>query len=100
MTTTDLPATMPAAVLKGLRHVDVEDRPLPTPGPREVLIEVSHCGICGSDLHFMVEWEGAAKPGAIEGHEYSGTVAALRRLRALPRRPAVAVPRAGQGRRG
>jgi threonine dehydrogenase-like Zn-dependent dehydrogenase len=82
MTTTDLPAndlpkTMPAAVLKGLRHVDVEDRPLPTPGPREVLIEVSHCGICGSDLHFMVEWEGAAKPGAIEGHEYSGTVVAL-----------------------
>ena len=121
MTTTDLPATMPAAVLKGLRHVEVEDRPLPTLGPREVLLEISHCGICGSDLHFMVEWEGAAKPGAIEGHEYSGTVvalgkrrrgledrrrgrrrsvAALRGLRVLPRRPAVAVPRAGQGRRG
>jgi 2-desacetyl-2-hydroxyethyl bacteriochlorophyllide A dehydrogenase len=77
MTTTDLPATMPAAVLKGLRHVEVEDRPLPTLGPREVLLEISHCGICGSDLHFMVEWEGAAKPGAIEGHEYSGTVVAL-----------------------
>ena len=77
MTTTDLPATMPAAVLKGLRHVDVEDRPLPALGPHDVLLEVSHCGICGSDLHFMVEWEGAAKPGAIEGHEYSGTVVAL-----------------------
>jgi (R,R)-butanediol dehydrogenase/meso-butanediol dehydrogenase/diacetyl reductase len=25
----------------------------------------------------MVEWEGAAKPGAIEGHEYSGTIVAL-----------------------
>ena len=77
MTTTDLPATMPAAVLKGLRKVVVEDRPLPAIGPTEVLLEVSHCGICGSDLHFMVEWEGAAKPGAIEGHEYSGTVVAL-----------------------
>jgi 2-desacetyl-2-hydroxyethyl bacteriochlorophyllide A dehydrogenase len=77
MTTTDLPATMPAAVLKGLRHVEVEDRPVPAPGPGEVLLEVSHCGICGSDLHFMVEWEGAAKPGAIEGHEFSGTVVAL-----------------------
>jgi threonine dehydrogenase-like Zn-dependent dehydrogenase len=77
MTTTDLPATMPAAVLKGLRHVDVEDRPLPTLGPRELLLEISHCGICGSDLHFMVEWEGAAKPGAIEGHEFSGTVVAV-----------------------
>lgn len=81
MTTTDmaasLPATMPAVVLKGLRHVEVEDRPVPTVGPHEVLLEVSHCGICGSDLHFMVEWEGAAQPGAIEGHEYSGTIVAL-----------------------
>jgi 2-desacetyl-2-hydroxyethyl bacteriochlorophyllide A dehydrogenase len=68
---------MPAAVLKGLRHVEVEDRPLPEIGPDDVLLEVSHCGICGSDLHFMVEWEGAAKPGAIEGHEYSGTIVAL-----------------------
>ena len=68
---------MPAAILKGLRHVEVEDRPLPTIGPGEVLLEISHCGICGSDLHFMVEWEGAAKPGAIEGHEYSGTVVAI-----------------------
>ena len=77
MTTTELPATMPAAVLKGLRHVEVEERPLPELDPDEVLLEVSHCGICGSDLHFMVEWEGAARPGAIEGHEYSGTIAAL-----------------------
>ena len=77
MTATDLPTTMPAAVLKGLMHVEVEDRPLPELGPDDVLLEVSHCGICGSDLHFMVEWEGAAKPNAIEGHEYSGTVAAV-----------------------
>lgn len=77
MTATDLPTSMPAAVLKGLRHVEVEDRPLPTVGPREVLLEISHCGICGSDLHFMVEWEGAAKPGAIEGHEFSGTIVAI-----------------------
>jgi 2-desacetyl-2-hydroxyethyl bacteriochlorophyllide A dehydrogenase len=77
MTTTDLPATMPAAVLKGLRHVDVEDRPVPVIDPDEILLEVSHCGICGSDLHFMVEWEGAGRPGAIEGHEFSGTIVAV-----------------------
>ena len=29
--------------------------------PAEVLIEVSHCGICGSDLHFVMEgWGGPA----------------------------------------
>jgi threonine dehydrogenase-like Zn-dependent dehydrogenase len=72
---TQVPETMPAAVFMGLRDVAVEDRPTPKPGPGELLLEVSHCGICGSDLHFLMEWGGRA--GVIEGHEYSGTVAAL-----------------------
>src|SRR5262245_47854564 len=70
-----VPDTMPAAVFMGLREVQIEDRPVPAVGPDDVLIEVSHCGICGSDLHFLLEWGGT--PGAIEGHEYSGTVVAL-----------------------
>ena len=32
--------------------------PARDPGPSEVLLEVSHCGICGSDLHFLLEWGG------------------------------------------
>ncbi len=72
---TRLPETMPAAVFMGLRDVAVEDRPTPQPGPGELLLEVSHCGICGSDLHFLLEWGG--RSGVIEGHEYSGTVAGL-----------------------
>lgn len=68
-------ATMPAAVMHGIRDVRVEQRPVPEPGPGEVLLEVSHCGICGSDLHFLLEWGG--RPGRIEGHEYSGRIAAL-----------------------
>ena len=72
---THVPETMPAAVFMGLRDVAVEDRPTPQPGPGELLLEVSHCGICGSDLHFLLEWGG--RSGVIEGHEYSGTVAAL-----------------------
>jgi len=71
----DVPATMPAAVFMGLRSVNVEQRPTPVPGPDEVLVEVSHCGICGSDLHFLVEWGG--REGAIEGHEWSGTIVAV-----------------------
>jgi 2-desacetyl-2-hydroxyethyl bacteriochlorophyllide A dehydrogenase len=70
-------ATMPVAVLYGIRDVRVEQRPTPDLGPDDVLIEVSHCGICGSDIHFIVEWPGAAKPGSIEGHEFSGTVVAV-----------------------
>ena len=49
---------MPAAVFMGLRDVAVEDGPTPIPGPDELLLEVSHCGICGSDLHFLLEWGG------------------------------------------
>ncbi|HET9728840.1 MAG TPA: alcohol dehydrogenase catalytic domain-containing protein [Acidimicrobiia bacterium] len=72
---TDVPTTMPAAVFMGLRDVAIEERPTPAPGAGELLLEVSHCGICGSDLHFLLEWGG--KAGSIEGHEYSGTVVAV-----------------------
>ncbi len=73
---TKIPATMRAAVFQGIRDVPVESVPIPSLGPNDVLIEVSHCGICGSDLHFIVHWPGAGKPGTIEGHEFSGRVAA------------------------
>src|SRR5262245_64750861 len=52
----DLPATMPAAVIHGIRDADVVDHPVPEVGPDDVLVEVSHCGICGSDLHYLLEW--------------------------------------------
>ncbi len=68
---------MPAAVFQGIRDVTVQDLPTPAVGPRDVLLEVSHCGICGSDLHFVVHWPGAGKPGSVEGHEFSGTVVAV-----------------------
>ncbi|MGH2474750.1 MAG: alcohol dehydrogenase catalytic domain-containing protein, partial [Candidatus Limnocylindrales bacterium] len=75
MTTTDVPASMPAAVYRGSGEVAVEGRAVPDPGPGEVLVEVGHCGICGSDLHLIAERLGTA--GTVLGHEYSGVVAAL-----------------------
>ncbi len=71
----DVAAEMPVAVYHGKGEVAVEQRPVPAPGPGEVLIEVSHCGICGSDLHMMVEDWG--QPGLVGGHEYTGVVAAV-----------------------
>jgi (R,R)-butanediol dehydrogenase/meso-butanediol dehydrogenase/diacetyl reductase len=67
-------STMLAAVYEGDQSVAVRTLPVPEPGPGQVLIEVSHCGICGSDLHFVVE--GWSKPGSVHGHEYSGVIAA------------------------
>jgi threonine dehydrogenase-like Zn-dependent dehydrogenase len=55
--------------------VAVEERPVPEPGPGQVLVEVGHCGICGSDIHLMLE--GWGKPGMVGGHEFTGTIAAV-----------------------
>ncbi len=65
---------MPAAVYVGDGKVAVQAVPCPEPGPGEVLVEIAECGICGSDLHMVLEQY--AKPGAILGHEWSGLVAA------------------------
>ena len=64
---------MPAAVYVGDGRIAVEEVPCPGPGPGEVLVEIAQCGICGSDLHMVLERY--AKPGAILGHEWSGIVA-------------------------
>src|SRR5487761_1603212 len=68
-----LARTMPAAVYKGSRTVVVEEVSVPELSPSQVLVEVSHCGICGTDLHQMME--GWGRPGSTGGHEYSGVVA-------------------------
>ncbi len=72
----DLPAVMPAAVYRGKGDVAVEERPVPVPGPGEVVLEVNYCGICGSDIHILLEGWGDT-PGHIAGHEYTGTIAAV-----------------------
>jgi len=66
---------MRAAVYRGKGDMGVEERPVPDVGPNDVLLAVSHCGVCGSDLHFVNE--GWGQPGSIEGHEWSGRVVAV-----------------------
>jgi 2-desacetyl-2-hydroxyethyl bacteriochlorophyllide A dehydrogenase len=66
---------MRAAVYHGQRELAVEEVPVPELGEHDVLLEVSHCGICGSDLHFVLE--GWGRPGSVEGHEFSGRVVAV-----------------------
>ena len=71
----ELPATMVAAVYQRRGEVAIEERPVPRPGPGQVLVEVGHCGICGSDIHMILD--GWGKPGVVEGHEWTGIVAAV-----------------------
>jgi (R,R)-butanediol dehydrogenase/meso-butanediol dehydrogenase/diacetyl reductase len=65
---------MHAAVYVGDGRIEVQELPVPELGPHDALIEVSHCGICGTDLHLVLEQY--ARPGSVLGHEWSGTVAA------------------------
>jgi 2-desacetyl-2-hydroxyethyl bacteriochlorophyllide A dehydrogenase len=70
-----VPAVMPAAVYAGEGMIEVRELPVPEPGPGEALVEVSHCGVCGTDLHLVLERY--ARPGSVLGHEWAGTVRAL-----------------------
>ena len=42
---------MKAAVFKEKGLLELEDVPEPEIGPRDVLLQITHCAICGSDLH-------------------------------------------------
>jgi threonine dehydrogenase-like Zn-dependent dehydrogenase len=70
-----LPDVMAVAAYRAPGDVAVEQRPVPRPGPGQVLVEVGHCGICGSDIHLMLE--GWGRPGLVGGHEFTGVISAL-----------------------
>src|ERR1700723_1119580 len=70
-----VPATMQAAVYRGVNDVRVETVPVPTIGPGEVLIRVHSCGICGTDLKKI--HSGSHSAPRIFGHETVGTIAAV-----------------------
>ena len=56
----------------------VQDMPDPTPRPGWVVLKVSACGICGSDVHHRQARlaDDKAYPFPI-GHEFAGTIAAI-----------------------
>ncbi len=67
---------------KPLRPVE---RPIPEPGPGQVLVRVAVCGVCRTDLHLAEGDLAPRRPGVVPGHEAVGHVEALgpgcRRLR-------------------
>ncbi len=51
-------------------------RPVPSPGPGEVLVRVRACGVCRTDLHVAEGDLPVHRPGVVPGHEVVGTVVA------------------------
>lgn len=68
---------MRAAVLHDVGELRVEERPIPQPGPGEVLIRVAVCGVCGSDATEFGRGLVLAQPPVTLGHEFAGVVEAL-----------------------
>jgi len=62
-------------------RIKMVEKPVPTPGADEVLIEVKACGICGSDVHMLqsdsagyIFYPGLTAFPCTLGHEFAGTV--------------------------
>jgi threonine dehydrogenase-like Zn-dependent dehydrogenase len=81
-----LPKTMAAVICHGPEDYRLEERPVPRPGPGEVVIRVGSVGICASDLKCYLGaplfWgddhrEGYCQPPVIPGHEFVGDVVAM-----------------------
>ncbi len=64
-----------AVACTGGEATRLEPRPLPTPGPGEMLLKLRVVGFCGTDLFKLKT--GAAAPGTVLGHELVGEVMAL-----------------------
>jgi 2-desacetyl-2-hydroxyethyl bacteriochlorophyllide A dehydrogenase len=68
---------MKAVVVHEPSSVSVEDVPAPEPGPKDVLIRVAACGICGTDIHIIDGEFPPTRYPIIIGHEFGGTVDAV-----------------------
>lgn len=64
---------MRAAVISAPGDVQVTTVDDPVPGPRDVVVKVAACGLCGTDLHIL-RGEFAPTLPVVPGHEFAGTV--------------------------
>lgn len=75
-----IPTTMRAAVTRDWNEIRIEQVPVPELETGDVLVRVEACGICGTDLKILEgAYKGSWPPSLpfIQGHEWSGRVAAL-----------------------
>ncbi len=71
---------MKISIVDGPGHTDVVERPDPTVGPRDVLVKVRACGICGTDAFYISIGRLPPHQGAMPlGHEPAGEIVAVGR---------------------
>lgn len=71
--------TMKAAVLRAFgQPLQIEEVPVPRPGPGDLLVKIEACGVCHTDLHAVEgDWPVKPNPPFIPGHEGVGHVVAV-----------------------
>jgi len=57
--------------------LSISERNVPEPGPGEVLVRITACGVCFSDLNLVRGHYSFARFPVVPGHEITGTVAAV-----------------------
>ena len=62
---------MRVAVYHNNSDIRIEERPVPTIGPGEILVRIRASGICGSDV---MEWYRVPKAPIVLGHEVAGDI--------------------------
>lgn len=65
---------MKAAMLRGIRDIEIVETPRPGVAPGEVLIQVRACAICGTDVKMFNHGYAPSAFPFILGHELSGIV--------------------------
>jgi D-arabinose 1-dehydrogenase-like Zn-dependent alcohol dehydrogenase len=73
-----LESAMRAAILSAPNSkLTLVERDVPTPGPGEVLVKVTACGMCFSEVNLLHGHYPFARFPVVPGHEVTGTIAAL-----------------------
>jgi 2-desacetyl-2-hydroxyethyl bacteriochlorophyllide A dehydrogenase len=81
-------------------EIEFRDVAVPEPGPEEVLVRIKTIGVCGSDVHVRHGRHPFTSYPVVQGHEFSGVVAAVGRnvKRLRPGRKVTATPQIVCGR--
>ena len=70
-----IPKTHYVVACRGGAKTVIEERPVPIPGEKEILLRLRVVGLCGTDLFKLKA--GTAMPGQVLGHELVGEVVGL-----------------------
>ncbi|WP_344018236.1 NAD(P)-dependent alcohol dehydrogenase [Pseudonocardia kongjuensis] len=76
----EVPESMRCSVLRTAGELEVQERPVPRPGHREVLVRIAAVGTCGSDVHYFRHGRiggFVVRDPLVLGHEPAGRIVAV-----------------------